>query len=274
MMQKMTFKDNTGRFMTREGFIVSEYYFDSVSDVTELFPDKDAYVVLMHWGIEIKVSADGQGVYKTYRAMTGEFVFRDGDEVVIIPDFSLFEDPSEVIRSMWTGEYSDSRVAGVTSKLRGLYDSPKSTPSVDGGSFWELEKLEFDRRRSQNKINVRGLVNEYFHVADNYGGEMILQEGNTPDVYEIDSEWGDKDVQGLLDWLGSSGGTKPSMQVTYRYSVQTGALESSLHSLYISDYRFDNGSVTLKTNDVIVKYENRFAILHNVKHHNNDVFVD
>jgi hypothetical protein len=102
----------------------------------------------------------------------------------------------------------------------------------------------------------------------------MLQETSTPDVYEIIPGWGAKDVQGLMDWLGHSGGTKPLMQVTYQYSLQTGVLKSSLHSLYISDYRFDHGSIMLKTNDVIIKYENRFAVLHNVKHPNHDVFAD
>lgn len=84
-------------------------------------------------------------------------------------------------------------------------------------------------------------------------------------VYEVGEHWDESDWEPLEEFLGKSAGSTPLIAIT--------STKKNLKSIVISDYRF-GGTATVFPNDVIIKYNGKFAIIRNGVRFENKPFVD
>ena len=86
VMKNQAFLAANGETKVRAGHVIGENHDENVCVIVhEIFPDADVLVIKAKWGEYIKFY--GGGLVKKLQVLFGDFLYREGDE--ILTDFQL-----------------------------------------------------------------------------------------------------------------------------------------------------------------------------------------
>jgi hypothetical protein len=243
-MQKITFLNNNGVGETAEAYQIVDKYTDNVSSIVAMFPDQDVLVTNIGSGVEIHSHDDGGFRVQRVVASKGDFVYRNSKNLpVVVFPFMLIKDAPRLIKSLWD------------------HSSVGFDTGMEFANKWIKHQKEVQNQKPDFESFFKK-VNKKIHNKE----ETAPAQDSWLAVYEVGECWGESDWGPLEEFLGKSGGTSPIIAIT--------ATKHHLKSIDISDYRLSGGKATVKPHDVIIKYNNKFAVIVNAVRSNDDPFVD
>jgi hypothetical protein len=236
--------NNEGYAETAEAYEITSTYVDNVGVIKEMFSDSEISTVSTRNGLEIRFHAEDGLPRNRVVASKGDFVYKNskGIPAVVFP-FMLIKDAPGLIRSLWD----------------------HSSVGFDTGMEFANKWLKHQKEVQNQKPDFESFfkkVNKKIHNKE----ETAPAQESWLAVYEVGECWEESDWGPLEEFLGKSGGTSPLIAII--------TTKHHLKSIEIVDYRFPGGKATVKPNDVIIKYNGRFALIINAVHNENEPFVD